>query len=246
MTQNLDLNLTNGTALTSTYSDVTTSWNPQFTTYTDYNTARGNWQNRYYQAYSYDPAEKYYYTDYGGNVTTYTSKADCANATGLDQQECLHYHAGNIYSMAAIAATNDIRNDYTAGTSTDLTQSICPAGWRLPTSLHQEGQSPIDTEESYQLLNAYNAIDTSTLTQSAQWTSATVDYTNGGYSIVIGKPLYFIRAGNINDQNNNNKASDYWTGTYYDPLRWNSYYSTYFETAGSVYYKGFPARCIAR
>ena len=42
----------------------------------------------------------------------------------------MHYHVGNYYNWTAAVAMND-SSAYATG-STDVNQSICPAGWTLP------------------------------------------------------------------------------------------------------------------
>ncbi len=126
MTQNLDLDIVAGKKYTSKdtdlqYSDIGTSWTANNST-----TTSPSWAySSHYFPRSYDPGNYYWrgkiaYNP-GNNVTTAPS----------DISEGAHYHIGNYYNWTAAVAMNN-SSSY-KNNPTDVNQSICPAGWRLPT-----------------------------------------------------------------------------------------------------------------
>ena len=147
MTQNLDLDLTNGTPLTSEDSDVSSNWNPPITT-----EKNGQITNNADSAgtYSWDfglyvknnPDD---YDSYCTRVTTMNGCDGWTDVTNLTPATTewtgsidntvsgntydAHFLVGNFYQWnAATAGTGDTITD------TNATDSICPKGWQLPTS----------------------------------------------------------------------------------------------------------------
>ena len=148
MTQNLELDLSTSTPLTSELSDVTSSWTPANSTYTSAQDGTDN--NTLVQSWNLGQAV----------WKTPTSDSDCSPSTNLYDSSCsaywqnvsdantwspmteyrtdgvviegntydAHYLAGNYYSFQAA----------TAGTAPDssgtASGSICPKGFTLPTS----------------------------------------------------------------------------------------------------------------
>ncbi len=139
-----------------------------------------------YRAY-YDPGD-YYFT----NTSSWTQ---CSN-TGTGLSACTgsgwstsgdkHYHAGNYYSWAA--ATNNTSNGISSGNATD---SICPSGWRLPTS-----NSTTENGSFGKLTTAYSV-------------------TNSNASVLRNNPMYFVPGGNVNSGTLNFAGSYgyYWSST---------------------------------
>lgn len=147
MTQNLDLDLTNGTPLTPEDSDVSSNWNPPRSTEKN-GTVTSNSTNT--ETYSWDfglyvknnPDD---YNSYCNQVKTMSGCDGWTDATNLTPAETewtgsidntvsgntydAHFLIGNFYQWNAATAG-------TGGTITsqDATDSICPKGWQLPTS----------------------------------------------------------------------------------------------------------------
>ena len=149
MTQNLDLDLTNGTPLTPEDSDVSSNWNPPRTTEqpgtitsADINTETYSWDLGMYVKSDPDGYSNYC-DDVKGlsdadctsagwtNVSSMTPMED-GNATDVISGSTYnaHYLVGNLYQWnAATAGTGGTINNYA-----NATDSICPKGWQLPTS----------------------------------------------------------------------------------------------------------------
>ena len=147
MTQNLDLDLTNGTPLTSDDSDVSSNWNPPRSTEKN-GTVTSNTTNT--ETYSWDfglyaknnPDD---YDSYCDQVKTMSGCDGWTDATNLTPAETewtgsvdntvsgstydAHFLIGNFYQWnAATAGTGGTISNYA-----NATDSICPKGWRLPT-----------------------------------------------------------------------------------------------------------------
>ncbi|MBQ1373576.1 InlB B-repeat-containing protein, partial [Candidatus Saccharibacteria bacterium] len=126
MTQNLDLDIDSTKTYTPADTDIPANWTPvrsttNSTTWDTSTTGRT-------VPHSYDPGNLYW----NGNVTT--SGGSLSDRTTTDPSATsggTHYHVGNYYNWTAAVAIND-SSSYTTQ-YTDVNQSICPAGWRLPT-----------------------------------------------------------------------------------------------------------------
>ncbi|MBQ3474229.1 InlB B-repeat-containing protein [Candidatus Saccharibacteria bacterium] len=137
MTQNLDLDLEttpnkvaalthDNTDLGWTVLDTNATWTPSAATVTSLSALGGNSSNT---PKSFDRGDYYIYPDSSSSYTNYNTKLSCENAH--NDGTCQHYHAGNYYNWTAAVASND-----TSGITaqyTTMPDSICPAGWRLPT-----------------------------------------------------------------------------------------------------------------
>ena len=131
MTQNLDHDIVTTTnfytyANTDIGHGATTNTSAKWTAQTaTYATNDTTWIYTTDNPESYDPGDLCWNgtiaPDYSGTLSTY------AEACGNDK----HYHIGNYYNWTAAVAMND-SSSYTTDL-TDVDQSICPAGWRLPT-----------------------------------------------------------------------------------------------------------------
>ncbi|MBR6505648.1 hypothetical protein IKT18_02330 [Candidatus Saccharibacteria bacterium] len=101
--------------------DTTAKWTASTATYATDDTT---WNDTPDEPESYDPGDLcwngVFASDYTGTLNAYTV------ACGEDKK----YHIGNYYNWTAAVAMNN-SSFYTADT-TDVNQSICPAGWRLP------------------------------------------------------------------------------------------------------------------
>ena len=189
MTQNLDLgdNGMEDMTLTPADSDVSANWTPNRNTQDhQYKTASGTidtdgkWNDNYNTVdHSYRPAsdvaagtsgkfgtdtDTYYspvFMKNGTTMTSYKTEAECI-AGGNTQTDCQHWNVGTFYSWrAATAGTGNA----SVSTVTNVSDSICPKGWHLPSST--------DSGE-FQALVTAGGITASNITQA---------------------PYYFLRAG---------------------------------------------------
>ncbi|MBQ1373691.1 hypothetical protein IIY66_02725 [Candidatus Saccharibacteria bacterium] len=129
MTQNLDLDIEAGRTYTSADTDLAnstigTTWTPTVSTSTT-----SSWTSSSTAPSSYNPGDLYWdgtlNTNLDGNLNNATVTDPSATSGGT------HYHVGNYYNWTAATAMND-SSSYTTYLQ-DVNQSICPAGWRLPT-----------------------------------------------------------------------------------------------------------------
>ena len=240
MTQNLDLDLTNGKALTPEDSDVSADWDPKNTTLTDGtqtttdNTAIWSWN-----------LGDYVLTTPNAGTSCGTSGisnfGDCTsvgfqsiagmtpmtdgNATDVISGNTYnaHYHVGNHYTWNAATAG-------TGGTitSTNATDSICPKGWQLPTSNNSNSGS------FQALTNAYS-----------------ISSNAAGSTALVSAPLYFVRSGYV-DSGSLRYAGDYgyyWSSTAFSSTSYAyrlAFLSGAVAPSGSNYrYNGLSVRCLA-
>ena len=187
MTQNLDLDLSNQTALVHATSDIgwgtdttTMSWTPERSTIVVTSTTTSSWVDDVYNPYSADVGARYFtdtwYNDVcntreGCNYINNTANGKFSNSPHPGNGE--HGRVGNYYNWTAAIASND---------STNMVQhemvaqnSVCPAGWRLPTAYTLGSEKNNEFEN---LVSKY-----------------TTDYTSDRG--VLSAPLYFTRAGNF-------------------------------------------------
>ena len=220
MTQNLDLSIKAGRTYTSADTDLAnstigTSWTPTVSTSTT-----SSWTNSDTAPRSYDPGNLYW----NGNVTT-SNTGTLSNRTTTDPSDTsggTHYHVGNYYSWTAAVAMNSSIS-YTKN-YTDVNQSICPAGWRLPT---------YSGDKSYQ-----NLVNTQGLTAG----------TSGN---IQNAPTYFVYGGYWNGSSRNvGYYGYYWSSVV---LNSNYAYHLWFNGSGGLLphtndyrYDGSSIRCVAR
>jgi hypothetical protein len=123
MTQNLDLDISSSKTYTPADTDILSNWRPNTSTYS---TGTSTWSNTSITPESYDPGDLCWNgtIDNSWSGTLNNKTAVC----GSDK----HYHVGNYYNWTAAVAMNDSSGYTTLGQN--VNQSICPAGWRLPTS----------------------------------------------------------------------------------------------------------------
>ena len=224
MTQNLNLDIEAGRTYTSADTDLAnssigTTWTPTSSEAT-YPTGTTTWNYSYTTPESYDPGDLYWdgtlNTNWDGNLDNETVTDPSTTSGGT------HYHIGNYYNWAAAVAMSD-SSSYTSR-HTDVNQSICPAGWRLPT---YEG------DKSYQNL------------VNAQGLSA------GTSGNIQNGPVYFVyggsRGGRSRDAGSN---GNYWSSVVYSS---GNSYKLVFTMGGYLLpqhddYRdnGFSLRCVAR
>ena len=235
MTQNLDLDLTNGTPLTPDDSDVSSNWNPLRTTEqpgtitsTNTNTETYSWDLGMYVKSDPDG-----YSDYcGGSSIKGLADASCTDAgwtnvstmTPMDDGNATDVISGSTYNAHYLVGNLYQWNAATAGTggtitSQDATDSICPKGWQLPTSNNSNSGS------FQALMNAYSIGNDSTkITQSP----------------LYFHPSGFVRSGSLWSAGYNGL---YWSSTAYSSSS-NAYNLDF--SSGAVYPSGSNNRYIGR
>ena len=192
MTQNLELDLSTNTPLTSELSDVTSNWTPTNSTYTsaqdgaDNSTLVQSWNLGKYvwktpdstsfcggpRVYDFSNSNcQPYWQDVSALASMTEYRTDGVTYDASNQTYDAHYLAGNYYSWNAATANS------TGGSSGTATQSICPKGFELP---------PYSGNGSY-----------STLTSAYNISSNTV-----GGTAVRSAPLFFVRSGRVYPRDN--------------------------------------------
>lgn len=224
MTQNLDLDLSSGILLTSNDTDLNDTistayqdgytindsiiyWRPINNTVTDLS----EWIISTDEPSSYDIGEMY------------------ANYSSISPNQ--HNLAGNYYNQSAAIASNNLGNN----SAKNLTNSICPKGWRLPDA------SP--GKEFSKLFFAYG------ITKDSDDSTGYAD--NTGFTKIISSPLWFSTAGDINNGSLNyfNNYGFYRSSSLASSR--NAYYLFFYS--GNVYLAiqdsrsvGLSIRCLAR
>ena len=241
MTQNLDLDLSTSKALTPDDSDVSSNWTPTRSTTTSIfsnttNTEQYSWDPGYWVKSDPDG-----YSNYCGSSSGITSfnDADCTSAgwtnvssmTPMDDGTTNTVISGNTYNAHYLVGNFYQWNAATAGTggtitSQEATDSICPKGWRLPTSK--------SSGEYQALMAAYNI------------TSNTDSTTR-----ITQSPLYFHPSGDVYSGSLRGAGcyGYYWSSTAYSSTI-NAYYLNFYSggvspSLSSNRYYGFSVRCLA-
>ena len=242
MTQNLDLDLSTSKALTPDDSDVSRSWTPANNTLTD-----GTQTTDDYEAeWSWNLGDYVLTTPNAGTNCGFSGISNFGDCTSVGFQSVAgmtpmadgnatdvisgntynaHYHVGNHYTW----------NAATAGTGgadvvgKDATDSICPKGWRLPTSS--------DSGEYQALMNAYS-----------------ISSNDAGSTALVSAPLYFVRGGHVYPGSMMGLAfagsyGDYWSSTanYGTGSAYNLIVGSgeVYPSGGSLRYDGQSVRCLA-
>ena len=202
MTKNL--NLAGGTEITSELSDVPEGYTLPV-------------ENRFQEGNKL-PADSKQFSD---NTLAYVYK------TGNDTDDCAD-GCYTYYSWIAATAGSGVGM---ATLNDDAPYSICPKGWRLPTS---QRFSSTKGSDFYNLINIYTAQSNTFYSQAGPGTTA--NFLPGG----IFSNLYFYYG---------NNTGDYWSSTIVDStsagaLQFNSSSS---GQSGSYYRRyGYSVRCLAR
>ena len=207
MTQNLDHDIVT-TADFYTYANTdighgstpntSATWTASNATYA---TNDDSWEESFYEPESYDPGNICWNgtiaSDWSGTLSTY------AEACGNDK----HYHIGNYYNWTAAVATND-SSSYTTDQQ-DVDQSICPAGWRLPTYSGNKSYNNLVTQLSLTSRTSGNAHNTPVyFVYGGSWygESSSVGGMGGYWSSIAGGndyayELFISYAGDMDPQN---------------------------------------------
>ena len=239
MTQNLDLDIDETRTYTHWDTDLGWSennengtWQPleRHSTINFTGIDIADWKANSAQPYSANPGEIYYYTSNSENDDIqYSSLQDCANA---GHNDCQHYQAGNYYNWPAATANNDA--SVLATQYGEAPNSICPAGWKLPTT---------NNGNDFGKLLYYQNVITGLSSKT---------YTQNGFNIARIKPLYLVRAGGVFNSSitSPQHSGVYWSSTMRDAgtniydLWFNS--TTINQLDNSFRHRGFSVRCLAR
>ena len=220
MTQNLDLDLTSGVALTSENTDLNdnslngpyyagysydptskvASWSPTNTTVTDIK----SWKNDTSVAYSFDPGEWYWDGDDSTpNCNYLDSTQGCTHFTQDRTNSNKHLSVGNYYNWSAAIASNgssSLSDSTYNNVNLNPQNSICPKGWRLPTIANPTGSDAYSRPNSRGEFGRLNYL-----------------YNGGGSTDpkLISTPLWFVRSGGVFSGILNNPGSEafYWSST---------------------------------
>jgi len=184
MNQNLDLDLSTGTALTDQDSDINplanggnTSWTPERDTIAPENLNSSTWVNNGQAPYSYNPGDIYYYTSGDTSDDTQYASLDACKVDHTET-ECKHYHVGNYYNWTAAVASNETTT--TMPQYTIMPDSICSKGWRLPQGPTSDG----DYSDFNDLLVAHGIIN-----------NGGTDFLTNGFNNARTNPLFIVRGG---------------------------------------------------
>ena len=252
MTQNLELDLSTSTPLTSELSDVTNSWTPANSTYTSAqdgtndNTLVQSWNLGKYvwktpnstgncsgsgvYDFSNSKCQSYWQNVSSGWTPMTEYRTDGVTYDANTQTYDAHYLAGNYYSYVAA----------TAGTGASVTSlgskapdSICPKGFELPTSYSTFNSTP---GSFYNLLNQYGLTSSST----------------SGDDNTVKTPLFFVRSGYVTPYDHYLYHAGY-SGYYWSSVATSSSYaynlsfysSNVYPLDGYSRYIGLSVRCVA-
>ena len=219
MTQNLDHDIKTDGSVTydSTTTDIPSAWTPSAATYA---TGTTTWNLSAIAPESYDPGDLCWNGILDENYETTLSNG--ATACGDDK----HYHIGNYYNWTAAVAMNNSSSYATQ--NTDVNQSICPAGWRLPIG----GTS-------------------NTSSKSFQYLVGQLSLTSGTSGNIQNSPVYFVYGGAwFGSSSVVGSGGDYWSSVVSDS---GSAYRLVFGVDGSLDPQtdidrplGSSVRCVAR
>ncbi len=233
MTQNLDLDLSTSVALTPEDSDVTSNWTPGYATATVASNSTISADNTSQRSWSLGDVR----------IVNPTVTSDCGSGKG-DATKCPNQFAAYVTPMVADGSMNAhyiLGNHYqwnaaTAGTggtiiSGQATGSICPRGWKLPTS----NSTAVGSFGG--ILNVYSI------------SSGAV-----GINKLTSAPLYFVRGGIVVQSTSLYQLGGwYWSSTPSSNIN-NAYYLFFGNSsnditpsnAGYTRNYGYSVRCVAR
>ena len=256
MTQNLDLDLSMQKTLTHydtdlgwTTNDPSVTLTPQAATSDEVISFAGQYSGHR----SYDPGDRYYYTSgEATNDIVYQSLHDCVSA-GHTEDDCRHYHSGNIYNNYIARAANATSTNNPLYSSSTVRESdrylrhndsICPAGWKLPE----------DSTSTYGYSDyTYLLVEKGVAEFNVEATA--IHYATNGLVSLRAAPLWFNRVGIISSGSlyHQTVQGGYWTNgasadsaasNYKPDLLYIT--SDYIRITGNDDSNGLSIRCVAR
>lgn len=215
MTQNLDYDIQPSRNIISNNDGTTSTWSPGTPTYDG---MPFNDQTNF-GTFSYDPGNYAMLDGYGEVVEKYCDEYDF-------DSDCV-YHVGNLYQWnAATAGTGGVL------TSQDAPSSICPKGWRLPSS-----NSYTDDHSFGKFLNAMGITNNDNAAND---------------EAILQAPFYFVRGGAVyagGSFSSYNECGRYWSSTAASDAAHAyalGFDDTFVDPSRSSYrYRGFSVRCVS-
>ena len=227
MTTNLDL--PGGSALSADDTDVTSTYISGFTTQSNL-TKSGNTIVLPASSPTGTSVDGYYTDDALAYVTNSGSTTCASNSP------CYSYYS---WIAATLGSGRSIEAD-----NTNAPYSICPKGWKLPTTYDGSGTAAEATDFRKLMIALGGSNSVQTYTSSTSPTGATM------YGKLIASPYNFLLAGNYRNGSFDSGGSNgfYWSATSYSSSRDArnlNFYSTGVVSAGSLNRRyGFSVRCV--
>lgn len=202
MTQNLDHDIDANRTYTPADTDIPEDWTPWMSTRVTsdtswpgemYDAENGEWKSFTNWSQSYDPGDKIWDGEISGSGTI--------TIDNMDQGSNLHYHIGNYYNWVAATAQNE--NEVKDVYYEDFNQSICPAGWRLPSE--PENGSPASKGSFIYLLEQYGFENNG-------------DSLSNNEMLLYQEPFYLTHSGYYSSSSSYNTGYEgyYWTSRRYE------------------------------
>lgn len=206
MTQNLDLTLSRDITLTPDDTDIRANWTPLRDTIEESVALSDEWTNDGSSPYSYGAIDKNSRAVAKGYISSTTTPSDVDSryafpyGTYVDRESCTssnestrpgyceHYNVGKYYNWAAAVAMNNTTTLAENGETATIDQSICPAGWRLPTGYTSGGK-----KGEFATLLGYAGIASSNTSASGKTTSNYINSNNA--NTMMASPLFLANAG---------------------------------------------------
>ena len=186
----------------------------------------GNWKNNGTDTWYSSTTSNYLDIDSSGAGDKFSTIEYTGNGK--------HDHVGNYYNWSAAIASNN-STSYTANTRSNISNnpqnSICPAGWRLPT-ISNASDTDGSTNEFRRLVTLYGN-------------------TTDNDKALTASPLWFVRGGSVygNSLRNSGNRGLYWSSTVYDNIAvaytLNFYSSVVYPTDVNSRDAGWSVRCVA-
>ena len=174
-------------------------------------------------------SDNYAYVYNSGNITT--SQSDCTSS-----KACNSYYS---WDAATLGSGRSISTD-----NTNAPYSICPKGWKLPTTYNGSGTAAEATDFRKLMIALGGSNSVQTYTSSTSPTGATM------YGKLIASPYNFLLAGVYYNGSFSDGGSYgyYWSATSYSSstrARYLAFYSTSVYSAVSYDRRyGFSVRCV--
>ena len=268
MTQDLDLDLSPSTTLTSNDTDLNDnsmagaygkdysydatnnviSWTPQNTTRHSATGSGTNWVNSDNVAYSLDPGEWYWDGDDSAPDCNYlNASAGCIHFTQDRTNANRHLSVGNYYNWSAAIASDD---------SSSLTNSTYGNANSDPNATDRNPQNSICPKGWRLPTISYQGNIVNSTSEFARVNGLYNDGITNNDKKLIASPLWFVRSGFVSYGNLRNPGygADYWSSTVSHSH--SAYYLAFTATivnpaSSNFYYSydrnfGWSVRCVAR